>query len=136
MGSVIKMYGAGDGDTDVLAQVDIPMSGSLIGLQWAVAADLDADVEYLVAQLSFRSTGTFTTNDDRGVISEVRAQISLTTSGVSPVAINNYVPLPDIPIAAGERLYLHINASAGLNSLVGCMLHFDFDIDKVSSRRR
>lgn len=137
MGSVIKMAGAGNGDIDnAIAQVDIPMAGDLIGVQWAIDSDLNANGEYSRVQLSFRSSNSFDVNDDRGVISEVKAMMSLTTSGVGLDARNFYCSLPDIPIASGERLYLHVSASTGVATNVVCLLHFTFDIDKVASRRR
>lgn len=137
MGSVIKMYATGTGGAEnAVAQIDIPMSGDLIGVQWAFAAEVDADQDTAECQLSFRSTGAFATNDDRGVISECRQEHQLTTSGAVVSGINFYSALPDIPVGAGERLYLHLNATASTPSVVACMLHFTFDIDKVASRRR
>lgn len=137
MGSVIKMYAnATGGAENALAQIDVPMGGRLIGVQWAYAAELDADGDDGQAQLSFRSAGAFTTNDDRGVISEIRTEAQLVTSGISNAFVNTYVPLPDIPVGPGERLYLHGNHAASTPAYIGCLLHFDFDIDKVASRRR
>lgn len=131
MGSTVKMYSTGTS-----AQIDIPMSGDLIGIQWAMQSDADADGDYYQAQVSFRSAASYTTNDDRGVISEVVAQFQLVTSGAVVNHINTYIPLPDIPIAAGERLYLHVDSTGGVTCSVRAILHFSFDIDKVASRRR
>lgn len=137
MGSVIKMYANGTGGAEnAVAQIDVPMSGALIGVQWAYSAELDGDSDDGQAQLSFRSSGAFTTNDDRGIISEIRTITELITSGVANAFVNVYHPLPNIPIAAGERLYLHLNTTASTPSYIGVLLHFDFDIDKVASRRR
>ena len=137
MGSIIKMYAAGTGGSqDAVASIDIPMQGRLIGVQWAFAAELDADQDSANAQLSFRSQGGFATNDDRGVISEVAQEHQLVTSGGIVTGVNMYAPLPDLPVGHGERLYLHLNVTASTPSIVICLLHFDFDIDKVSSRRR
>lgn len=137
MGSVIKMFAAGSGGTqNGAAQIDVPMPGSLIGVQWAVISDLDADAEFFQAQIAFRSTGAFSTNDDRGVITEMMIQASLTTSGVWPNHVDFYTALPDLPIGMGERLFLNLSSSAGVISQVAALLHFSFDIDKVASRRR
>jgi len=137
MGSTIKMYAAGGGGTENGdASVDIPMAGDLVGVRWAVDADCNANGEYVYAQLSFRSAGSFTTNDDRGVLSEVRMSFQLTTSGIYGPFVNIYEPLPDIPIAAGERLYLNLISTAGVLTNCVCILHFTFDLDKIASRRR
>lgn len=136
MGSVIKMYAAPAGGDETLATMDVPMHGNIIGVEWAAYADLDADGDLAEAQVSFRSAGSFNTNDDRGVISEIRMGIQLVTSGIGNNHVNKYTPLPDIPVGAGERLYLHTSNTASTPGLVSCLLHFSFDIDKVASRRR
>jgi len=133
MGSVIKMYLSSTGSES--ANIDVPMGGFLIGLSWAVSHDSDADADSCQLQLSFRSAIT-NVNDDRGIIDEVRTQNQLVTSGVGVNSINKYTPLPDIPIAAGERLFLLSSVTTGITLVVSCMLHFTFDIDKVASRRR
>jgi len=138
MGSIIKLYGAGTGGAqDALGAMDVPMPGHIIGGQWAIRCDLDATDEQFVAQVSFRAASAYTTNDDRGLISEARSRASLITAESSPANnINLYVALPDLPIMGGERLYLHVSASTGVVSDVTFFLHFDFDLDKISMRRR
>ena len=136
MGSVIKMQAAATGGSEsALASIDVPNPGHLIGIQWAGNWDLDADTESVVAQLSFRST-IAAANDDRGVISEIRGQLNLTTSGGSFGSINVYASLPDLPVMGGERIYIHSSNGAGVTGTIVALLHFDFDMDKVSMRRR
>jgi hypothetical protein len=136
MGAVIKMQAAvAGGSESALATIDIPMPGSIVGAQWACNYDLDADLESVVAQLSFRST-IAAANDDRGVISEVRGQLNLTTSGGAFGAINLYTIIPELSVMGGERIYIHSSCSAGVTGTVVCLVHFDFDLDKVSMRRR
>lgn len=136
MGSVIRMYGTGDGGTDnAIASIDMPMNTTILACQWDVGGDNDADDEYYVAQLSFTSTYAVS-NDQRAVISEVRTKLALTTSGVWVNHINLYVALPEIKVFGGERLYLHVDATAGLLTTVSCFVHLANDMDLAAMRRR
>lgn len=136
MGTCIKMYSAITGGAqDAAAVIDVPSPGHLVGVQWGLRATLGADF-VLSAQLSFRSTPSFSTNDDRGIISEILGSLDLTTSGVGWVNNPGYNLLPDIPVMGGERLYLHISTTASVTGAVVALVHFDFDLDKVSMRRR
>jgi len=136
MGSGIRMFALTTGGVqDALANIDVPMPGHLIGLDWALEASLATDF-FFHAQLSFRPTGSWALNDDRGIISEVRTRLEITTTGSTSTGINKYVSLPDIPVMGGERLYLNAYATASVVATLGVMLYFDFDFDKISTRRR
>jgi len=122
--TVIHMFGAGTGGTEsALASVDIPQDGEIKGVEWAVNADLDADAESINVECSFIATYQTGTNDSRGIISNGAARMSLTTSGVALVSINKYTPV-DILVAGGERLYLNVNATAGVVSSIACNVYF------------
>lgn len=140
MGTIIGMYGTGTFSTTIssnVASIDVPKEGLLIGVSWAMRADLDADGEHMQWELSFGSSGSFTVNDTRQVIDVVDAGIfSVVTSGGGVGEVNRYTPLPDIPVGMGERIYLHAVASASIVAAVHALLHFDFDLDKALTRRR
>jgi hypothetical protein len=136
MGTVIKMYAAGTGGAqDAVASIDVPMPGHMIGVDWSFYASLATDF-VLAAQLSFRGSGAFVTNDDRGIVTEIRNALEITTTGSLQAAWNRYVPIPDIPVMGGERLFLHLTGTAAVASVIVALIHFDFDLDKVSMRRR
>lgn len=121
--SLISMFAAGTGGTeDGAASIDIPEDGTIVGVKWAVSADLDADQEEVAAELSFIQSGQLTTNDSRGIIDLVRIRMALTTSGVSTVSINQFTPM-DLSVAGGERLYLNLLATASTVSSVNAMIH-------------
>lgn len=136
MGTVIKMIGTvSGGEQAAIAQIDVPMPGHLVGVDWASTGSLATDF-FLYGQLSFRSTASFGTNDDRGIITEVRLTYEITTSGAGQLTLNKYVSLPDVPVMGGERLYLHSSSTAAVAGNMVALVHFDFDLDKVSMRRR
>jgi hypothetical protein len=125
--SIIGMYAATSGGTeDALASIDIPSDGRITGVDWAVSALLNADGELLEAELSFLSTNQIRTNDARGSISQVRLEMYLLTSGATQHSANKFVALsPGLEVAAGERLYIHSRATAGVVASLGLALHLD-----------
>ena len=137
MGSIIKMYAAiTGGNQDALATIDIPNPGHIVGVDWRGAPILAGTDFVMTGQLSFRSSSSFTTNDDRGIISEVSVASDITTSGGNVVIISKYVQIPDLPVMGGERLYIHVSSTASVIGPLVALVHFDFDMDKVSMRRR
>lgn len=136
MGTVIKMYGAVSGGAQpALAQIDVPAPGNIVGVEWAIRAVLATDF-FVDAQLSFRSAASLATNDDRGIISEARLFYEITTTGSGQIHVNKYVQIPEVPVMGGERLYLHTDATAAVTGNVAVLVHFSFDLDKISMRRR
>lgn len=136
MASMIKMYLAGTGGTEN-AMVDVPQDGLITAVEWSARAELDADGDLYSAQLSFGSQANFTTNDARQVISEIRAGNELVTSGASQWGINTQTMLSNgVPVALGERLYLHVTATASTPSATSCIVLFDFDEPRPTARRR
>lgn len=137
MGTCITLVGTGTGGTENnIANIDVPLDGNLIGIDWSVYADLDADGESARYEVSFASSNGIGSNDLRASISQVAMWASMTTSGQAQHSVNKFVALPDIPVAGGERIYLHAIASAGVAAGVACVLHFDFDLNRPLPRRR
>lgn len=140
MGTVIGMFGLIAGGTEnAIASIDVPADGFLIGVDWDVMADLDADTESTMAELSFGSTGNLTTNDTRSRISTCTGGVVAaggTPASLTPSGGSKYVSLPDLPVGIGERIYLHALSGASLSGTVRCNLHFTFNLDRAMTRRR
>lgn len=131
MGSVVIMHNGGsDASAATAVSIDVPMTGRLIGISWGMAGDLDADADYLYAQLSFISASIFATNDARGVVDTKRLNNHVVTSGAVVATWNGYVQLPDVPVMQGERLYLHVTGASAVPFAVTLALHFNFDLAK------
>lgn len=136
MASIITMRGVGTGGTEHgVVSIDVPQDGFLMSCWMAHSADLDADGDTSVLQLSFGSSAS-TVNDSRQVICESRVATQLTTSG-SPMTANNYYMQfgNGIPVGAGERIYAHIVATAALPTTFSAGLCFSFDEARARSRR-
>lgn len=135
MGSVQKMYGTVIGDS--VASVDVPQDGHIVGVQFSVSMGMQADADRIAIQLAFASTSSLTVNDTRNVIAEVRMANELVTSGGMLMGINVFYALPDIPVGAGERLYLHAaGTSTGVAAQMACMIYYDFEEGRAPMRRR
>mgnify|MGYP005822946611 CR=1 FL=1 len=140
MSDIIGMYGAITGGVqDAVAMIDIPQDGFIVGIDWDLAVDLDADGEVANVELSFIATNQLSTNDVRGRLSSVGVQTAvLTAVGSTTVSTQKWLGSFDIAVAAGERIFLHANSTAGVTGVVRCNLFVDFTggTTRRSARRR
>lgn len=137
MGSVITMYGAGAGSAawENGSQIDVPQNGTLDGVCLSVSTDADADGDTWAMLLSFSSTPGNPGNDSRSAILMYNNQLQLVTSGIGVGLGLIYCPLPEIPVAVGERIFLHYFAANGVTITVYAGLHFSFNQAVPSNRR-
>lgn len=136
MGSILTMVASLAGGTENAdAQIDVPFNCNLVGVKWSYQGDFDADQEAMQAQLSFASTIN-TSNDTRSPIDTVSTQLNLTTSGAAHSGINQFTPMPNLPLMGGERLFLNVLSTAGVTGALFCHLHLDRDMDQAMVRRR
>ena len=137
--NIIGMWAAITGGTqDALANIDIPQDGVLLGIDWDVNGDLDADGEGLALELSFIATNQLGQNDVRGRISSISTNlVVLTAVGIDHISLQKWISPFQLMLFGGERLYLHSLSSAGVSGVVRCNLHFDggAQITRRSSRR-
>lgn len=128
MGTQITMFATGTGGAEsALASIDVPMTGTLETVDWAVGCDLDADTETFNAQLSFGSTYSGT-NDSRQIISHLHMRGDILTAVGAVPCHENKQYVKNIRVAAGERIYLHASATAGVASNLTCIIGFSFDV--------
>lgn len=139
MPEVIGMHGTITGGTeDALANIDIPQNGFIIGIDWDMNLNLDADNENGAAELSFIATNQLSQNDVRGRISSVSARIAvLDATGPQAISVQKFVGPFDISVSGGERIYLHANGTSGVTGEVRCNLIVDLGTQiRRSARRR
>lgn len=140
--SVIKLFAAGLVGTLSSVSIDIPADGVIQTLTLGATIESDAvfvDGEGVTAELSFLSSPTFTTNDVRGSLCQVRANRS---GGGAAAAWAASVAVPfcilsgiDVPVNAGERVFLHLQGVAGIASSSAVAYLFVKDgIDITSGR--
>jgi len=135
---VIGMLALGTGGVqNGIAMVDIPQDGVIIGFDWDMNAILDATLETIQAELSFIATNQLNTNDVRGRLTSISAACTvLTAVGGHVVAVQKWLGSFDLAVAGGERLFMHLNATAGVVSIVRCNIYFDASGTMRRSARR
>ena len=135
--SVYKLFGAGTGGTqESVASLDVQFDGRITAIHGSANADMDADGESFQCEASFLSSTTIAVNDSRGSLFIMQAQMSLTTSGVMNGSLNSGVSGLNIPVAAGERIHLHLGGASGVTSSTNIYLYVDDDAPAALRRRR
>jgi len=135
--SIYKFRGSGTGGTeDSNASIDIQAVGTITAMHMSMTADLDADLEFCIAEISFLSSNTVGVNDARGSLMIVATANSQAAAGTTVPAVNSGVSNVGIPVNQGERVHLHINATAGVTSVVHGYLYVDDALDQQRTRRR
>jgi len=137
--NIIGMYASLSGGTEnAIANIDIPQDGVLLGIDWDINLNLDADNEDMAAELSFIATNQLSQNDVRGRIGSISGRLAvLDATGPQFFSIQKWVGPFELSLAAGERIYLHAVSATGVTGEIRCNLHFDGGavVTRRSSRR-
>lgn len=130
--SIYKLFSTTDGDG--AASVDITAPGTIEGVYWSGYARLSADTDDFEAELSFASSSGFATNDTKSSICGIRQETELVTSGQITNGVNSFCGPLNVPVAQGERLYLHTATPAGTATMrISCWVYVR---DRASQSRR
>lgn len=132
--SVYKLYADGTGGTeDGIAQLDIQFVGIINAILLGIQADVDADGEVARGELSFISTNAVANNDTRGSLAMVGQRAIGTVADISSSVVS--IPGINIPVNAGERLWLHIVAAASVVSNCWAYVYVDDGGEDLRRRR-
>lgn len=136
---VYKLFANVAATTEAAAVLDIQFDGVIEGVLLNIimtAGDALADAGR--AEVSFASTSGFANNDTRASFAGIGVQQGFLTTGGGPLHDSVFLTLgKGIPIAAGERIYLHIQLFGGAgNILVSAWLYTATDGGGRASRRR
>jgi hypothetical protein len=88
------------------------------------------------AELSFLSQNNFASNDTTGVLAGLRCTWELLTSGAATAAREMFLGGLKEPLAAGERIYLHLVATATNIAHARAFIFTDANSNRPSPRRR
>jgi len=138
MVEVIGLYSTVTGGTqDGAATMDVPRDGFLIGIDWDASVILDAASEVFDSELSFVGSNQLATAEVRGRLSSISARCEvLSAVGLEVVSIQKWIGNFDIVVAGGERLFVHIESTAGVGGIVRVNLFFDLGVAPRRSARR
>ena len=119
-----KLYGTAAATANNVANIVVPGNARLIGVQWAVDINSSADDASCILELSAASATEIAVNDAQQCLSEIRVLQTLVTSGMIFAGIQQWVPIPMVPVAQGQRLYLHTVIAGTLTFRATAMLWF------------
>lgn len=113
-----KVYGSSGSTTANLANVQMVKSGRVKTVKWSNAFDSVTDNSRIVGELSIQPTSVVAQNDSRGPID----QFEWLANGTAPLGFQNDQSLVDVPIAAGERLYLNVTVTGTVTGYFTCIV--------------
>lgn len=137
---IYKLFGqaVAGATSDSLATVDIQDDGFIEGVLLNVAPrDADALGDQLAMEISFSSSNTFTNNDVRSSIALIGTRQAFLTSGGGPSNGTIFLSfMKGIPLTAGERIHMHVVASAGVTGECTAYLYTVTDRGSRRTTRR
>lgn len=132
--SVYKLYGAGSGGTEnSIASLDVQFDGTIVAIHGSMQMDLDADGEAVNYEVSFLSSNTVAVNDSRGSLMIMNG---ITSAATGLGSRQSSVSGLSIPVAAGERIHMHVTSTAGVGSTAHFYLYVNDDAPAALRRRR
>lgn len=137
--SVYKLAATGTGGTqNAAAQLDIQFDGLITGMHGMILATLVAGGDQAIAEASFLSVNTIGSNDTRGSLLAIGTRlVVLDATGNTQNAENTSIGGLAIVVNAGERIWLHIAATASRASQVEFYFYVeDGQVTPTAARRR
>jgi hypothetical protein len=109
------------------ASYDVPQRGRIEGLCFTQNDDCDADGDTVLVNVTFSSTPGAPANGDLSSIFYHAKINQLVTSGMQQNCTTMYTKLPDIPVAPGQRIFLHLFTTSGVIANGVAALHMSYD---------
>lgn len=136
---VYKLYGSVTASTDGVANLDFQFNGVIEGILLNInVTGADALNDGGGVEISFASTSGLASNDTRASIAGLKVNQGFLTSGGGPVGDSVFVSLgKGIPVAAGERIYMHLQVSGTVTAVnSSCWLYTAVtDAGRIARRR-
>lgn len=112
---VYKLYGTTAVNANALAQVIIQRDGYIHGILGNVTLNSGTTGHYVNAELSFQSVAQTNTNDTNGPFFEISLWVFTGAAGCVQNSRSEAISGLAIPVKAGDRLYLNVQAAASSN---------------------
>lgn len=129
-----KLYAQVTVDTDAAASLDIQVDGFITAVGAEVnAVGADALNDGGQVEVSFASTNGFASNDTKSSFMHVICQQGFLTTGGSAVRAYNALSGLAIAVAAGERIYMHIELT-GTVTINGIVYIYVMPLPDASAR--
>ena len=117
--TIYKLHAVVSASTDAAASVDIQDDGHIEGMLLTLSCqDADALNDGGRLEVSFSSTSAFSANDTRASIGGIDIVQNFLTTGGGAMANQVFCAFSKgIPVAAGERIFLHVFESGAVTQL-------------------
>jgi hypothetical protein len=102
----IKLYGTGSATANNVANVTIPSSGRIRGVQVCISVDSITDNAQIDLEVSRASATEINVNGAQQCVSQVSVRNNFVTSGMVGSAVATFFPV-DVPVTQGQIIYLH-----------------------------
>lgn len=135
--SIYQLYGTTGAVADGLSSLDVQFDGDIVAYYVSLETDANAHSDKAELEVSFLSSSMHTNNDARGVIAAIGMRFSALTSG----SINSWATATlsgiQVPVVAGERIYLHVPMFSGSLTVANAKaILYVSDTANVNLRRR
>jgi hypothetical protein len=119
-----KLYATGSATANGAATITVPSASRLIAVQWAVVFGSTTNAAFCRLEISAASATEIAVNEAQQCISELDFYGNFVTSGLSNGGANLFVPVPGVPWAQGQKIYLHAVISGTVTFTGGAVLWF------------
>lgn len=119
----IQLYATGSATATSVAQVTIPSTSVIHGVQINMAVDSVTDNAQVRLELSKVPTNQIGTNGALDPFLEIGTYGNFVTSGLAQNQVNLFFPL-NVPCRQGEIIYVHATVSGTATYYVNAILHF------------
>jgi hypothetical protein len=107
----IKLYATGSATANNVANVTIPTSTRIVGVQVCAALNSAVDDSSATLEISQASSTEIAVNGAQQCIVEVRLYQNFATSGLSFSGVNTFLPV-DVAVKQGQIIYFHAVVSS------------------------
>jgi hypothetical protein len=133
---IYKLYGQNAVSADGQASVDVREDDSIEAIALSMLTIQPVDGMQWGMEVSFGSSSQFTINDTNSTIISMKDSWRLVTSGAASTGKHLVLPQLNIPISAGERIFLHLNTTNAVTIQATAFLYTKGGPAKVATRRR
>lgn len=113
--TIYKLFASAAGDS--IASLDIQLDGDMMAIHMTMhVSNCDLLDDGAGAELSFLSSNSFASSDTRGSLMIIQSRLMMLTTGGGNAGVNANISSLEVPVAAGERIHMHIQLTGGASA--------------------
>jgi hypothetical protein len=121
---VLKLYGTGSATANNVANVIIPQSATIRGVQVCFSADSITDNAQATVEVSRASATEINVNGSQQCVVQVDLRSNLLTSGLTAPSVVCFLPTA-VPVTQGQIIYLHAVIVGTITYFATFIIHYD-----------